>query len=1738
MKSSLKKLTAVLIAAIMVMTTFVAFPTTASAAIGTPDKLEGTKIAVWADPENVLTQGYIDDYNSGTSKTSALGTVQPFQLEASSIGGNLGGNLGGGLGGLIPDIGGSSGSGSYYLFLPSTTDCSALKLWLASGSTLSINGTPITSGAATDVFAQLQAGGTAVEYTFTLDNKDYKVKVMKSGEVGTIYIDTQSGSLKDIQSNKDKYESGTIMVVQPDGTVDYMGNLEKIKGRGNGTWDSGNTKNPYSIKLAKSTSLLGMGKAKKWALLASTGSGSDNTLVANQLAYDFSDYIGVRYQVHCKPADLYVNQQYLGSYQLAEKVEIKSNRVALQSDAYENLELANATVDAATGAIVPADFETSKPSVTNGVGSVSSLRSTLNIGGKKYSPSIANNPADITGGYIYQLEISKRLIEEENNGFCGYNKQCWVIASADYATKQMIDYSYDLFYALGSSVYNKGTVTGATDTYNGKKWSDLLDADSAVKYYWTQEFFKNMDCSTSSTYFYKESDSLDSKLYAGPVWDMDNSMGHTGDTSSRWGVSLTSYKDWYAKNVRIYRYQPHKANGSSTTDPLSFYAALATNCSDFWEMAEDYWYNTISPAVDILLGNKIDETGKLNSIDYYVNTVEKSAVMDAVRFGTTYNAASVKTTLNEWITGRQNWINSQFTVTKLADVKVNPIDKQYYTGNSITPAITVTYNSTNLGTLTLKEGVDYTVEYQNNINVGTAAAKITGINGYSGLITQNFSIIANPLNESTLTIEEQSYSDVEINAKLLGVNGVDLTDSDKIAYQWYKNGTAISGATGKTYLATADDKGAVITVTATGDGKSVTGSVTSNECTVLNAARPTGFEKTIAAWDYDYTADNTTLTNASTTPSTYYYPATSGLLKESANLYASVDAETSAPIEWSGKNDLYKNESSSVTDDRAPIMGTSKTNGISWGFFPYFETVVSTKGYENITFSAKLGGTKKAPKYWNLQYSLDGVDYIDIDNSNYAIVANTTMEQAFSNVPLPSECDNQSKLYIRITVNDNVSIDGLSEIVLEQSGDAAINNIQVKGASLSVINELSAPVIDTTDSVLFDDKNVTITDTNGGADIYYTVNGGSELKYEGPFNPFDTKTAKIGDTATITAYAFFNGIRSAEVPATVTFGGVNINSFVYRDYSKDVTSGAVQSTSGVYGESGLMTANADGTAMYVPLWRADNGSFSVAPDDGLKWSAESGFTYAIRTAGYENVKFSCMAYTTNNGPKSVTLQYSTNGTDFINIKENTPLTANNMLEQLFLNFDLPAACDNQETVYLRLATTEDSTFGGSKLHSNLPKGNLYVNDVIISGEDNGDIKRPYTNKSTSYFGDTGVIEYISPDGLPMQYVVLDSNNKQVLSGTYTAPGIMLSTASGFDKTKQQDYTVLIEAIADEDNKSAAVADTYRYKGETVVKFNYNNSTRPFINYVAADNLSVSNTSGTNAGTLSMYPNGKKAAELTYSGGYGVRVSWSLNNPFAVNKEINKVEGNGYWLIETSTKGFTNLTLNAEQMSSNKGPRDWAIAYSTNGTNYTFIDNSNVRAISNDSASKPVETFGNIPLDSACDNQEKLYIKIFINGGESVDGTELDDPSINKGNTGINGFEINGIAMPTYVDINTTLLEHIGDTTGNINVSDVDIYVDGIYKATTDENGLATIGLAAGIESTITLQGSGVATRTVTIKPTADMPAQNIAVMAYDINGDGYVNAKDYAIITKDSKYSSYKEFFPSFINVKNDQFTY
>ena len=107
----------------------------------------------------------------------------------------------------------------------------------------------------------------ADSFQITVGDKDCgTLKIMQSN-IGCIYLSTSHGGTDALDNNRNITETGTAFMLNAEGGVEYSGTIEKLTAHGNSSWDY-SKKKPYNLKLPQKENLYGMGKAKKWALLA------------------------------------------------------------------------------------------------------------------------------------------------------------------------------------------------------------------------------------------------------------------------------------------------------------------------------------------------------------------------------------------------------------------------------------------------------------------------------------------------------------------------------------------------------------------------------------------------------------------------------------------------------------------------------------------------------------------------------------------------------------------------------------------------------------------------------------------------------------------------------------------------------------------------------------------------------------------------------------------------------------------------------------------------------------------------------------------------------------------------------------------------------------------------------------------------------------------------------------------------------------------------------------------------------------------------------------------------------------------------------------------------------------------------------------------------------------------------------------------------------------------------------
>lgn len=477
-------------------------------------------------------------------------------------------------------------AGKYYLFLPSDADLSAVTLSFSAAGAVNLDGKELQNNSVVTLEAEKI-------YTLTCGNNSYPLKVLKSENLPSLHITTASGSLDAIHADKSHKEEASIIIAS-EGEVILEKDLEYIKGRGNATWTY--DKRPYNIKFDKKTDLFGMGKAKKWTLLANY---VDKTTLRNRAAYTLAEKMGIAFTSKHVSVDLYINNEYYGNYVLCESVEVGETRVDI-SDLEGATEDVNPDQDLDEfpyGGDHTVNFYALKP------------------GTQKWF-EIPENPENITGGYLLEYELPDRYISEPS-GFVTDRNQTIVIKSPEYASEAQVKYISSLYQKFEDAVYSD---TG----YNseGKHFSEYIDVESFINVYIFQEFAKNLDAAVTSFYIYKDADS--DKFVAGPVWDFDRAFG---DEFIRFGMNNGIPEGWWAGII-------YHFNGNLNTTPTILNALYK----------QDTFFSDVCARWETVSSDIITED-YFAEVDDLKETVTSSAVMNAIRWN--YFASSDTQTVKD-----------------------------------------------------------------------------------------------------------------------------------------------------------------------------------------------------------------------------------------------------------------------------------------------------------------------------------------------------------------------------------------------------------------------------------------------------------------------------------------------------------------------------------------------------------------------------------------------------------------------------------------------------------------------------------------------------------------------------------------------------------------------------------------------------------------------------------------------------------------------------------------------------------------------------------------------------------------------------------------------------------------------------------------------------------------------------------------------------------------------------------
>ena len=269
-------------------------------------------------------------------------------------------------------------------------------------------------------------------------------------------------------------ESGVNYIDDP--FNDFDGSIT-IERRGNSSQWQGKT--PYRFETVddegenSNVELLGMPAENDWVLYAPW---QDKTMIRNVLTYQLSNEMG-RYASRSRHVELYLNDEYRGIYVLMEKIKRDGNRV----------DISKLNPDEITG-------------------------------------------DDVTGGYILKFDW---FYTGDNIG--GFESEFdEMIYNYHYPKPSDIVPEQEAY--IEEYINEFETIMMGTDyTNDSTGYPSMMNVESFVDFILLQELAKNVDAYRLSTYIYKDKESIDNRLTAGPVWDFNHGFGNC-DYGETWEV--------------------------------------------------------------------------------------------------------------------------------------------------------------------------------------------------------------------------------------------------------------------------------------------------------------------------------------------------------------------------------------------------------------------------------------------------------------------------------------------------------------------------------------------------------------------------------------------------------------------------------------------------------------------------------------------------------------------------------------------------------------------------------------------------------------------------------------------------------------------------------------------------------------------------------------------------------------------------------------------------------------------------------------------------------------------------------------------------------------------------------------------------------------------------------------------------------------------------------------------------
>lgn len=200
-----------------------------------------------------------------------------------------------------------------------------------------------------------------------------------------------------------------------------------------------------------------------------------------------------------------------------------------------------------------------------------------------------------TDSFLVSMELASRM-KEQDIPYVSTGNSSWLAYRIHDSSIEKTS-----LQAMLQSMENAILAEDGVDPVTGKSYRELIDLDSWACRYLIDEVFGNFDAGSLSQFFYYDGSSGTGKIYAGPVWDMDNCLSLGG----------------YPPNS-IWSGWPHLWD--SDDSPL-FYALWQKE--EFRQRVLQLYEELFRPAAEPLLSHRIGE---------YQDQIRQAARVNALRW--------------------------------------------------------------------------------------------------------------------------------------------------------------------------------------------------------------------------------------------------------------------------------------------------------------------------------------------------------------------------------------------------------------------------------------------------------------------------------------------------------------------------------------------------------------------------------------------------------------------------------------------------------------------------------------------------------------------------------------------------------------------------------------------------------------------------------------------------------------------------------------------------------------------------------------------------------------------------------------------------------------------------------------------------------------------------------------------------------------------------------------------------